>query len=80
MVYNNNYHHSIGKKPVHTDYIALTEESETNLEAPKSKISGRLWITKYKNILAKVKSREIFLIDHVMKTNPWTYKIKDLKQ
>ena len=24
-------------------------------------------------------SREIFIIDFILKTNPWTYKIKDLK-
>ena len=35
-----------------------------------------------KNILKKGYtenwSREIFIIDSVLKTNPWTYKIKDL--
>ena len=38
-------------------------------------------ITKYKNIFSKVYtenwSREIFAIDSVLKTYPWTYKIKD---
>ena len=40
-------------------------------------------ITKYKNIFGKGYtgnwSREMFIIDSVLKTNPWTYKIKDLK-
>ena len=39
-------------------------------------------ITKYENIISEVYtenwSREIFIIDSVLKTNPWTYKIKDL--
>ena len=39
-------------------------------------------ITRYKNIFSKGYaenwSREIFIIDSVLKTNPWTYKIKDL--
>ena len=41
-------------------------------------------ITKYKNIISEVYtenwSREIFIIDSVLKTNPWTYKIKDLNR
>ena len=39
-------------------------------------------ITKYKNIFSKGCtenwSRVISVIDSVLKTNPWTYKIKDL--
>ena len=39
-------------------------------------------ITRIKNIFSKGYtknwSREIFIIDSVLKTNPWTYKIKDL--
>ena len=31
--YNNNYHHYFGKKPVHANYSALTEESEADLKA-----------------------------------------------
>ena len=39
-------------------------------------------ITKYKNIFSKIYtknwSREIFIINSVLKANHWTYKIKDL--
>ena len=70
--YNNTYHHSINKKPNNADYSALTEKLETNPKAPKFKVNDRVRITKYKNIL------RIFIIDSVLKTNPWTYKIKDL--
>ena len=46
-------------------------------------MNDRVKITKYKNIFSKgyteYWSREIFIIESVFKTNPWTYKIKDLK-
>ena len=42
----------------------------------------RVRITKHKNIFSKGYtknwSREIFIIDSVLKNNLWTYKIKDL--
>ena len=80
--YNNTYHHSINKKPINADYSALTEKIETNLKAPKFKVNSSIRITRYKNILSKGYtenwSREIFVIDFVLKTNPWSYKIKDL--
>ena len=82
--YNNTYHHSINKKPINTDYSASTENIETNPKSPKSKVNDRVRSTKYKNIFSKGYtenwSREIFIIDSVLKTNPYplTYKIKDL--
>ena len=52
--------------------------------APKFKVNDRVRITKYKKIFSKADtenwSREIFVIDFVLKTNPWTYTIKDLKE
>ena len=82
--YNNTYHHSIGKKSIDADYSDLTEEIDTNPEAPKFKINDRVRITKYKNIFSKGYtenwSSEIFIINSVLKTNPWTYKIKDLNR
>ena len=60
----------------------MTEKFETNHKTPKFKASDRLRIIKYKNIFSKGYtenwSREIFIIDSVLKTNPWTYKLKDL--
>ena len=80
--YNNNYHHSINKKPINANYSDLTEIIETNPIATKFKVDDRVRITKYKNIFSKDYtenwSREIFIIDSVLKTNPWTYKLKDL--
>ena len=72
--YKNTYHHSINKKPINADYSALTKNVETNLKAPKFKVNDRVKITKYENILSKGYtenvSREIFIIDSVLKTNP----------
>ena len=47
--YNNNYHHSIGKKAVDSDYSAFTEEIESNLKPPEFKVGNRARITKCKN-------------------------------
>ena len=73
--YNNTYHHSINKKPINADYSALTEPNETNSKAPKFKVNDGVRIVKYENIFIKGYvenwSREIFVIDSVLKTNPW---------
>ena len=60
----------------------MTENIDTNLKAPKFKVNDRDRITKYNNIFNKGYTEncsiEIFIIDSVFKTNPWTYKMKDL--
>ena len=77
---NNTYHHSINKNPINADQSTLTEKIETNLKAPIFKVNDRVRITNYKNIFSKVYtenwSRKIYIIDSVLKTNPWTYKLK----
>ena len=82
--YNNTYHCSIGKKPIDADYSDLTEEIESSYKTPKFKVRDRVRITKYKNICSKGYtenwSREIFVIDSVFKTNPWTDEMKDLNR
>ena len=79
--YNNNYHYSIIKKLIDADYSGLTENIETNPKAPKFKVNDRIRITMHKNVFSKGYtqnwSREIFIIDSVLKTNPGTYKIKE---
>ena len=69
--YNNTYYHS-----------ALTEKIEMNPKALTFKVNDQVRITKYKNIFSKDYTknwfREIFIANSVLKTNPWTYKIKDL--
>ena len=49
--YNKTYHHSFNKKPINSDYSALTEKIETNSKFPKSRVNDRVRVTKYKNIL-----------------------------
>ena len=79
---NNTYHHSVNKKPIDADYSAFTEKIKTNSKVPKFKVNDRVRITMYKNNFSKGcsenYSRQMFIIDSVLKTNHWTYKIKDL--
>ena len=60
----------------------MTEKIEADYKAPKFKVNDRVRITKYNNIFTKGYtencSREIFIMDCVLKTNPQTYKIKNL--
>ena len=57
---------------------------ESNPETLKFKVNDRVRITKYKNIFSKGYtenlSREMFIMDSVLKTKPWSCKIKDLKR
>ena len=80
--HNNIYYRSINENLINTDYSALIEKIETNHKGPKFKVNDRVRITKYKNIFSKGFtanwSREISVIDSVLKTNPQIYKIKDL--
>ena len=75
---NNTYHHSIGKKAINTDCHSLSEKIETNPKAPNFKVNNRVGTSEYKNITENW-ARKIFITDSVLKTNPWTYKIKDLQ-
>ena len=70
------------KNPTEPNYSALTEDIEMNCKAPKFKVGDRVRITKHENHFSKRYtengSRELFVIDSVLKTNPWTYQMKDL--
>ena len=54
----------------------LLKKIESNQKVLKFKVGDRVRITKYKNVFGigytEVWSREIFLIDFMLKTNPWT--------
>ena len=69
-------------KRISADYSAFNEKTETSSTAPKFQINDRVRFTKYKNICSKgyteTWSREIAIIDSVLKSNHWTYKLKDL--
>ena len=51
--YNNTYRGSIGKKPIHADYSALTEEIKSGHKAPKFRVDDTVMITKFNNIFSK---------------------------
>ena len=80
--YNNTYHYYIGKKLINADYSTLSEKIETNPKASKFKVNDRVRITESKNNFSKCYtenfSREIFIVDSVLRPIPWIYKIKDL--
>ena len=63
----------------------MTKKIETNLKVPKFKGNNRVKnIIEYKNNFSKGYtknwSKEIFIIDSVLKTNPWTCKITNLNR
>ena len=74
--YSNTYHDYIKKNPINADYSTLIGNIETNLKASKFKVNDRVTITKHKSIFSKVYtenwSREIFIINSVLKNHPWT--------
>ena len=71
---NNTYCHSIGKKTCwcwllnpKSPKFEVVKESELLIPKSFSKGYTENWL------------RDIFVIDSVLKTNPWTYKIKNLQ-
>ena len=82
--WNNTYHRFINEENIGATYTALTEETGVNPKLSKFKVFDRVMITKYKNIFSKAYtenwSKEMFVIYCVLKANPWTYEIKDLKR
>ena len=52
--YNTAYHHSTIKKPLNAVSYALTENIESNPEAPKFKVTNIVRITKYEKIFSTV--------------------------
>ena len=68
------YHRFINEKNIGATYSALTEETGVNPKLPKFKAVDRVMTTKYKI------GRKKCLWFIVLKANPWTYEIKDLKR
>ena len=81
--YNNTVHSSIKMKPkdVKDDSFAEYFE-ESNKKDPKFKVGDNVRISKYKNIFAKGYtpnwSEEVFVVNKIQNTVPWTYLINDL--
>ena len=81
--YNNTVHSSIKMKPKDvTDDSFIEYSEETNEKVPKFKVGDNVSISKYKNIFAKGytpnSSEEVFVVNKVQNTVPWTYLINDL--
>ena len=81
--YNNTVHRSIKMKPVDvTDDSFAEYNKESNKKDPKFKVDDHVRISKQKNIFAKGYcpnwSEEVFAINKIKNTVPWTYIINGL--
>ena len=63
------------------DNIYVDVKKETNDKNPKFKVGDHVRVSKYKNIFAKRYmpnwSEEVFMINKIKNTVPWTYVIND---
>ena len=81
--YNNTIHKTIKMKPIAATNDSYVEYNEySNKRNPKFKVGDRVRISKYKNIFAKGYvpnwSEEVFIVNEIKNTVPWTYTISDL--
>ena len=81
--YNNTVHRTIKEKPIDiTDDSFAEYNEESNKQDPKFKVGDHVRISKYKNIFAKGYapnwSEDVFAINKINNTVPWTYAISDL--
>ena len=81
--YNNTVHRTIKIKCIEVtgDYYAGYNEDPSNKKNPKFKVGGNVRISKHKNIFAKGYTQnwsEVFIINKIKNTIPWTYAISDL--
>ena len=64
--------------------LSWLKKTQTNSKVPKFKVNDKVRITTYENIFSKGYtenwSREIFIIDSILETNPRTFKIRDLNR
>ena len=80
--YNNTKHSTIKMKPIDVKNNKRVYIDEHNEKDNKFKIGDRVRISRYKNIFAKGYapnwSSEIFIVNKINDTAPYTYNIKDL--
>ena len=81
--YNDTVHRTIKMKSIDVTDDSFAEYIEqSNKEDPKFKVGDHVRISKYKNIFAKGYapnwSEEVFVINKINNTVPWTYAISDL--
>ena len=80
--YNNTKHSTIKMKPIDVKNNKRGYIDEHNEKDSKFKVGDRVRISRYKNIFAKGytpnRSKEIFIVDKINDTVPYTYNLKDL--
>ena len=80
--YNNTKHSTIKMKPIDVKNNKRVYIDEHNEKDSKFKVGDRVTISRYKNIFAKGYapnwSSEIFIVDKINDTVPYTYNLKDL--
>ena len=81
--YNNTIHRTIKMKPIDvTDDSFAEYNKEFNKKGPKFKVGDHVRISKHRNIFAKGYvhnwSEEVFIVNKIKNTVPWTYTISDL--
>ena len=80
--YNNTKHSTIKMKPIDVKNNKRVYNDEHNEKYSKFKVGDRVRISRYKNIFAKGYapnwSSEIFIVDKINDTVPYTYNLKDL--
>ena len=80
--YNNTKHSTIKMKPIYVKNNEIVYIDEHNGKDSKFKVGDRVRIFRYKNIFAKGYapnwSSEIFIVDKINDTVPYTYNLKDL--
>ena len=81
--YNNTKHNTIKMKPKDVKYDNnRVYIDEHNKKSARYNVGDRVRISKFKNIFAKAYtptwSREIFIVNKINNTVPYTYNLKDL--
>ena len=80
--YNNIKHSTIKMKPIDVGDNKRAYIDEHNEKYSRFKVGDRVRISRYKNIIAKGYtpnwSKEIFIVDKINDTVPYTYNLKDL--
>ena len=80
--YNNTKHNTIKMKPKDVRDNKIVYIDEYNQKDSKFKVGDRVRISKFKNIFAKRYTpnwgKEIFIVDEINDTIPYTYNLKDL--
>ena len=80
--YNNTKHNTIKMKPINVGNNKRVYIDEHNEKVSRFKVGYRVRISKFKNIFAKGYtpnwSKEIFIVNKINDTVPYTYNLKDL--